>query len=87
MERLEVPPKGLNVHLRTTGVWLLLLKGLSKQIKQNVHLEVTGCMHLENWRKPGHGFVLSFFLNIRMEQNWLLLNCGLIVRNVALQYI
>lgn len=49
MKRLEVPLKGLNVHLRTTGVWPLLLKGLSKLIRQNLHLELIGCIHLENW--------------------------------------
>lgn len=62
-----MPPRGLNVHLRTTGVWLLLLKGLSKQIKQNVHLELIGCMHLENWKKNIHCFVLYFILTIEIE--------------------
>lgn len=62
MKRLEVPLKGLNVHLRTTGVWPLLLKGLSKLIRQNLHLELIGCIHLENWTDPEQqGFVLSLF--------------------------
>lgn len=63
MKRLEVSPKGLNVHLRSTGVWPLLLKGLSKLIKQNLHLELIRWTHLENWRDPeGQGFVLSSFV-------------------------
>ncbi len=47
MKRLEVPLKGLNVHLRTNSVWPFPLKGLSKLIKQNLHLELIGCRHLE----------------------------------------
>lgn len=61
MKRLEVPLKGLNVHLRTTSVWPLLLKGLSKLIRQNLHLELIGCIHLENWTDPeqqGFCFIL-----------------------------
>lgn len=50
-------------------MWPLLLNGLNKLIKQNLHLELIRCIHFENWRDPGdQGFVLSFFLTLQMEK-------------------
>lgn len=60
MKRLEVPPEGLGVHLRTGGVWPLPLKGLKKLIKHNLHLELIGCTHLE--REGGIGRFKGFSL-------------------------
>lgn len=64
-------------------MWPLLLKGLSKLIKQNLHLELIGCIHLENWRDPkDDGCVLCFYIEVlHCQKDALMTSCDKSVKN------